>query len=79
MLDGTSVTIAETVCQIGPGRTTSTPFALTVPVTAIDPRHHYSLSARADIPGTALFGTVQSYPWSLDSQLVYQLELRNLT
>ncbi|KQW43168.1 hypothetical protein ASD02_35395 [Ensifer sp. Root1252] len=79
MLDGPSVTIAETVCQFDPGQSAPTRFALTVPAKVIDPRHHYSLSARAELPGTALFGTVQSYPWSLENRRSYQLELLNLT
>ncbi|RDJ05062.1 YbaY family lipoprotein [Rhizobium grahamii] len=79
MLDGPSLTIAETYCRVAPGQVAPIDFELVVPEERIDQRRRYSLSARAEIPGEALFATVQSYPWLAHEEKFHRLEMRDLT
>ncbi|MGO8023920.1 YbaY family lipoprotein [Rhizobium leguminosarum] len=81
MMDAPSLTVAETAYQLEPGADLPVPFSLSVSDDAIDRRHAYTLSARAGFVGEgepARYGTVESYPWSLDDNKPSRLELRRL-
>lgn len=81
MLDAPSQTIAEVHCDLHPRVGATAAFTLSVDDNVLDPRHDYVLSARAEQLGQikrALFGTVQSYPWTANDNSPKRLRLQRL-
>ncbi len=81
MLDAPSQTIAEVRCNLHSLAGGTAAFTLIVDDGVLDPRHDYILSARAEHFGPikpALYGTVQSYPWTANDNRPQRLRLRRL-
>ncbi len=81
MLDAPSQTIAEARCNLHPCAGATAAFTLSVDDSLLDPRHDYVLSARAEQMGQikrALYGTVQSYPWTANDNSPQCLQLKRL-